>query len=158
MAKHIGQEAAGLFYSVGVTESPIETILFEEFMRSKLFTLIKDGDEPQGEGMFLYPQKEMPPYRPDFYIEAIGYGLSPKVWPPKFKTALIIECDGKEFHSSEEQIQKDAARDKFFAEKNIKTMRYGGAEIYQASGQIVHGIYNELLRRLNAGAKYEPVV
>jgi very-short-patch-repair endonuclease len=116
-------------YSAKHTESPIEVMMFEALMKTGEVVLVEEG-EPEGEGFFLYPQKQVGPYRADFILEAIGYpDFAPKVWPPKLRAKICIECDGKEFHSSKEDVEHDKRRDEYFKERGIKTYRYSGSDI-----------------------------
>ncbi|MBR0838238.1 DUF559 domain-containing protein [Bradyrhizobium manausense] len=45
---------------------------------------------------------------------------------------IIVECDGKDFHSSPEQRQNDAKKNKLAASKGIVLLRFTGSEIHCA--------------------------
>lgn len=44
---------------------------------------------------------------------------------------LIVECDGRDFHSSPEAIDRDRRRDRWFAANHIFVMRFSGTEIHR---------------------------
>lgn len=126
------------------TESPIESILFNEMMRSGNFVLCQDGDCPSGEGRFIFPQLVVGPYRADFIIRAIAYPINARVWPPRLQKTVCVECDGKDFHSSPEQVQYDLDRDAYFQNNGIETIRFSGAEIKKRPRSCVDEIISRL--------------
>lgn len=119
------------------TESPIEKLLLFAFLRNKEFVLV-DKVEPTGAGLFIYPQKEVGPYRADFIIEGVGYKSGKRVFPPNKTVSIAVECDGAEFHVAGNE--HDQKRDKYFAEQGIKTFRYTGSEIYNSGDLIASDI------------------
>jgi very-short-patch-repair endonuclease len=44
---------------------------------------------------------------------------------------IIVECDGKDFHSTPEQLQNDARKNKLAWSKGIVLLRFTGAEIHR---------------------------
>lgn len=115
------------------SESPIESQLFWAMSNNEKFILCQEGDEPQGEGFFLFPQTNIGKYRVDFYLLARLIVSNPKVWG-KFKEAkIVIECDGKAFHSREDQKTRDAERDKYLKDNGYEVTRFTGSEIYHHS-------------------------
>lgn len=42
---------------------------------------------------------------------------------------LVVECDGREWHTSEKQVARDKQRDRYFAARRIPVMRFSGTEI-----------------------------
>lgn len=136
---------------MNLTESHIENLMFGAMKKSKRFVLMKPEDEPVGEGLFLYPQFEYPPYRMDFYIKAIGYKGWQKVWPPNTTKEFCIECDGAEFHTSDEQKEHDRKRDAFFKARGIETIRYTGSEIYKLEHKIAIELADLLESRVYDG-------
>jgi hypothetical protein len=50
---------------------------------------------------------------------------------PKRAGALLIECDGKEFHSSPEQIAHDTTKDAAALNRGYLTMRFSGSQIHR---------------------------
>lgn len=47
------------------------------------------------------------------------------------KPLVLIECDGKEFHSTDDQIANDRAKDALAAKSGIPLLRFSGSEIYR---------------------------
>lgn len=88
-------------------ESPIERILYRWFLEYHVHVEL---------------QYEIPPYRVDFAL-------------PDLK--VVVECDGKEFHSSEEQIEYDRKRDSFLMSKGWKVLRYTGSRIFLEPTEVV---------------------
>jgi hypothetical protein len=130
--------------SIKTTESHIETQMFHSLMRSKKFILMSEGDKTEGCGLFIFPQAEIKPYRLDFLIKGVGFRKAQRVWPPNSTAYLCLECDGKEYHSSKEDKEKDLVRDEFLKKKGIKTLRYTGTEIYKYSDKVAYDIANFL--------------
>lgn len=116
-------------YSYEFTESPIEGDLIREIMKRNNFVICRENDIPTGEGIFVFPQYRIGPYRADFLIRAFTYPARARIWPPKFQATVCIECDGFEFHSTPEQIEYDNIRDNYFKLHGIKTLRIMGKEI-----------------------------
>lgn len=50
------------------------------------------------------------------------------------KPVLFIECDGREFHSTPQQIASDRAKDRAAKEAGIPLLRFTGSEIYNDPG------------------------
>lgn len=131
------------------TDSPIEASLFKEMMRREKFILCRDSDEPCGAGYFLYPQKVVGKYRADFIINAVDFPFNSRVWPPFLKCTIAVECDGKDYHSSAEQIEYDATRDAFFKEIGILTLRIKGSEIHRSPSLCVDFIIEKINQNLS---------
>jgi hypothetical protein len=130
------------------SESPIEVLMFEALMRTRKIVLVEGGN-PEGEGLFLYPQQQFGPFRADFLLRVKGYPeVGPKLWPPKLEVSLCIECDGKEFHGSLEAQERDKRRDAYFASKNIKTVRFSGADIYANADFCAECVVHEAVEAL----------
>ena len=124
-------------------ESPIEQKLLINLMRDKRFTIVKEG-EATGQGYFIYPQMQVGNYRADFIIKASGYQGNNRVWPPNSHAAIAVECDGKEFHTSPEDVEYDRQRDEFFLTKGIKTLRFSGSIITRRPDYCIECIAHEL--------------
>lgn len=66
-------------------------------------------------------------YRPDFFLFLIqndrvyGTGVA--------SSGVFVECDGVEFHSSEEQIRRDLDREDALLETGFRTIRFSGSEL-----------------------------
>ncbi len=69
-------------------------------------------------GLLLVPQFAWGYYRSDWAI--LSQGLM---------GALLIECDGKDFHSSPEQKAHDARKDAAALERGYLTLRFTGSQI-----------------------------
>lgn len=130
----LGQLIEPVVAAVELTESPIESELFWAMMRHPKFVLVKGEDKPEGAGIFVRPQTPIGPYIADFYILARGYGqCNLKLWPPKQEIRLVVECDGKDWHTSPEQIAYDRRRDEYMANLGIKVQRFTGTEINKSA-------------------------
>jgi very-short-patch-repair endonuclease len=90
------------------TESPIEDILLRELHLAELYPVCQ----------FVVGE-----YRLDMAF-------------PENKIA--IECDGKEWHSSQEQIERDRNRDKYLEDLGWKIIRITGSDIYKKADEIVN--------------------
>lgn len=77
-------------------------------------------------GLFPQFQYEIGKYRADFAFEDIK---------------LVIECDGKEWHSTEEQEKYDKERDKYMKNLGWKVMRFSGTEIHNEPWNICKKVY-----------------
>lgn len=91
-------------------ESPIEFLLAHN-----LATLLF----PDAERVNIVAQYPLARFRYDFLINGVRQG-----------PLLLIECDGKDFHSSPEQIKNDALKDAAAAAADIKLMRFSGSAIF----------------------------
>ncbi len=100
--------AAQAFVLAPQCESPIEIILGAE--------IAKLG----GESLELIPQFRLGRYRYDFAIRRKGH--------PKF--VVLIECDGKAFHSTPEQIANDRRKDREAASAGMDIVRFTGSDIH----------------------------
>lgn len=86
---------------IRITDSPIEDALKYEL---------------QGRQIEFEAQKEIGKYRVDFYFA---------------KAKLVVECDGKEYHSDFIQQEKDIKREFEIMKKGYIVLRFKGSEIYQ---------------------------
>ncbi|MGQ0685785.1 endonuclease domain-containing protein [Bradyrhizobium sp.] len=50
---------------------------------------------------------------------------------------IIVECDGKDFHSTPEQLQNDARKNKLARSKGIALLRFTGSEIHRTPDDCV---------------------
>jgi very-short-patch-repair endonuclease len=106
-------EVAGAAFAIAPDcESPIEATL-----GARLKLLIDQWNGEREPKLELVPQYPLLRFRYDFGIVADG------------KLIAAIECDGKEFHSSEEAQANDAA-------KNVAVWR-AGAEIFRFTGSLI---------------------
>ena len=92
------------------TESPIEDIMLLWFKRY---------------GITPDVQFKIPPYRVDFAFHDVK---------------IVIECDGKEYHSKPLDKVFDEKRDEYLASKGWVVVRVTGEEIYRNPWQIVENL------------------
>lgn len=86
---------------IKITESPIEDLLTFELQKRNIKFEI---------------QKKIGRYRVDFFFP---------------KANLIIEVDGKEYHSTSEQREKDMKRQMDLIKKGYTVLRFRGSEIFR---------------------------
>lgn len=127
--KLLGDSLNKIVLAVKHGESPIEVKLFNQLMGTPPYVLCEEGANPVGEGYFMFPQRQVGKYRADFIIQGVGYVARSRVWPPKLTATIAIECDGYEFHGTNEQKAYDTVRDQYFISQGIKTIRFTGSEI-----------------------------
>jgi very-short-patch-repair endonuclease len=60
------------------------------------------------------------------------------------KPLLMIECDGKEFHSTDEQIANDRAKDARAARLGIPLLRFSGSQIFRELDCCTQQVLREL--------------
>ena len=109
------------------TESPIETI-FEAQLALALRPFCKDigwefsvGAENGDDDIVLHPQFPLAQFRYDFAVRA-KWKLTPLV---------LVECDGKQFHSSIDQQANDKLKDEAASRAGIRLLRFTGSEIHR---------------------------
>lgn len=128
-------------------ESPIEQIvcvgLFLQlgcravegaYHASRLSELAATCDAPAA---FLFAQHKVEGYRLDFLLVAIDTAAR-KAW------TMAIECDGRAYHTSPEQIAYDRHRDAVLDAKGIPTMRFDGSTIRGDTASFVERVGNWL--------------
>ncbi len=76
----------------------------------------------------FYRQKNIGDYIVDFYCPA---------------AKLIVELDGGQ-HYSEENIEKDEARDKFLSDLGFRVLRFSNSDVFKNIEGVVTEIYNHL--------------
>jgi very-short-patch-repair endonuclease len=121
----------------GDTDSPIEThigaavlMFFDRAsLPLKLCKMIDIRTVP--DALLLVPQFAWGHYRSDWAI-----------LNPKRSGALLIECDGKEFHSSKEQRAHDARKDAAAADRGYLTMRFTGSRIHRDADGCAQKIFD----------------
>lgn len=125
-------------------DSPIETIL-----GAAIILCFNNADKPlklcapderhnAGRGLLLIPQFDWSYYRSDWAI-----------YNPKTTGALLIECDGKEFHSSADQIAHDQKKDAAAHDRGYLVMRFTGSQIHRNAD----GCANKIFQLVYGGAK-----
>jgi very-short-patch-repair endonuclease len=68
-----------------------------------------------------HPQYVLGRFRYDFAVRAN--------WRPK--PLLLVECDGKDFHSSAEQQANDALKDAAASHAGMRLIRFSGSKIHR---------------------------
>ncbi len=105
-------------------DSPIESILGAAIMLcfQKGGKALALASEPEltSARLLLIPQFKWLIYRSDWAI-----------YNPKTTGALLIECDGKEFHSGPDQIAHDQKKDQAAHDLGFLTMRFTGSKIHR---------------------------
>ncbi len=137
-------------------ESPIEVILLYGLLiygadyfdtvnvRVKESSLFKIGDSPYE--LMIEPQKKILNYRVDFLVTATDY--HPDINPNGYsQTQIIVECDGKKYHSSPEQKIKDQKRDDALLKLGYKTYRYTGSTIWSEVFEAIKEILNTVCKK-----------
>lgn len=116
-------------------DSPIESILGAAIMlcfqrEGKPLAL---ASEPlsSAAGLLLVPQFRWLIYRSDWAI-----------YNPKTTGALLIECDGKEFHSGPERVAHDAKKDQSAHDLGFLTMRFTGSQIHRNADSCAREIFS----------------
>jgi hypothetical protein len=115
-------------------DSPIESILGAAIMLrfQKGGKALALASEPAPSAhLLLIPQFKWLMYRSDWAI-----------YNPKTTGALLIEADGKEFHSSPEQVAHDQKKDQAAHDLGFLTMRFSGSRIHHNAGGIAADIFD----------------
>lgn len=107
-------------------DSPIEV----EF-GARLINAIRLIDDP--DFLRVTPQYKLGPYRYDFAIFR------------EEKLVALIECDGREFHSTEEQLANDQAKNTFAAKQGARIFRFSGSDIYRDGNGCVREVLLAIL-------------
>lgn len=98
----------------------------KEETKIKGYPLRDDGVENI---LIIRPQAEIKDRRVDFLIHVFDWSGPASEW--KWK-ALIIECDGHDFHErTKEQVTKDRARDRDAIMAGIDCFRFTGSELWR---------------------------
>lgn len=135
---NIIERARAAMQASPTADSPIETILGAAIIlvfRNAGKPLSLASEPTEGAGLLLIPQFKWSFYRSDWAI-----------YNPKTTGALLIECDGKDFHSSPEQIEHDRKKDAAAHDRGFLTLRFTGSQIHKNADacaakvfDIVHG-------------------
>jgi very-short-patch-repair endonuclease len=107
----------------GVTDSPIETFFGARFALRARSLCDALGWEfsvgTENADLVLHPQFPVGRFRYDFAVRTAG----------RVKPLILVECDGKDFHSSVEQQVNDALKDAAASNAGIRLIRFTGSEI-----------------------------
>jgi hypothetical protein len=119
--------AAHAFVVAGKGESPIE-VQFGGYLAGTLNRKLAEVgidlaiDQPRETTkptVFLTPQFIIGTFRYDFAIVVNG------------RPAILIECDGKEFHESPEAVENDRLKDEKAKQAGAVMLRFTGSRIYR---------------------------
>jgi very-short-patch-repair endonuclease len=121
----------------GNCDSPIEVqigaaiiVFFERAGRPLKLCKTLDTRTAQDE-LVLVPQYAWSYYRSDWAI-----------LNPARHGALLIECDGKDFHSTISQKIHDQKKDEAAMDRGFLTMRFTGSEIFRDADRCAQKIYD----------------
>lgn len=123
----------------GNTESPIELqlgaaiILFFRNASRPLKLCLELGRDNRADELLLVPQFSWSFYRSDWAI----------INPSK-EGALLIECDGRQFHSTSDQKDHDAKKDIAANNYGFLTMRFTGSQIFRDADECAQKIYDSV--------------
>lgn len=128
-------------------ESPIEVILGAQLLAHMLAAFEgrahlgkqEDIEAAPKDSVCLVPQYRFGRYRYDF---AIGCP-SAKVW-------VFIECDGRDFHITPEQIANDKRKDDIAAKVGIPVLRFTGSDIHKNGSYCASLVIQKLTELLKA--------
>jgi very-short-patch-repair endonuclease len=104
--------------------------------KARLDELRSSMGEWEAAAAWVFAQHPIGPYRVDFLIVGI-----PHLGPPAF---LVVECDGKDFHSSDEQIAYDRERDWIIKRAKFPVIRFSGSDIYSRLNEVLCQIIERL--------------
>jgi very-short-patch-repair endonuclease len=117
--------AAESFTMAVVTDSPIETIFGAKLalvlrpVCEELGWKFSIGSDDLDADLVLQPQYQFQRFRYDFAVVAKGQP----------KPLVLVECDGKDFHSTPEQQANDKLKDLAASKAGIALVRFSGSEI-----------------------------
>jgi very-short-patch-repair endonuclease len=120
--------AAAVKIAPDCDDSPIEI----EF-GARLINAIRLINDP--DFLKLKPQHVLGPYRYDFAIFR------------EDKLVALVECDGREFHSTEEQLANDRAKNELAAKEGGHIFRFSGSDIYRDGNSCVRDVLHKILAR-----------
>lgn len=108
------------------TESPIEYILWNE-LQTRLGFSPTDSADP-GPGLWIYTQYEIDQFRVDIRLLFVG---------DKSASELVVECDGKAYHSSPDQRARDQLRQAIIEDRGYKILRFTGSDINSRPDEVL---------------------
>lgn len=115
---------------VGITESVSELTPIEQIFAVALETRIKNSKKLDHELLYASQYEIRPKYTNNRYVvDFIIYGIRGE----KGLKPLVIELDGKEYHSSKEQINYDYKRANELLRAGYIVMRFSGSQVYNGA-------------------------
>lgn len=98
----------------------------DELFRHQALRSVRDDAGFMFHG-YLMQQMYVGPHRADFGVAAATSRNRAMI--------VAIECDGHDFHDrTRDQVARDKARDRAFAERDIRLFRFSGSEIWRDAG------------------------
>lgn len=131
------ERARHMFSIGGNCDSPIEyqlgtaVLMFFERAGRPLKLCIQIDPQNRPDELVLVPQFGWSYYRSDWAI-----------LNPQRMGALLIECDGKDFHTSPEQRAHDLKKDAAALDRGFLTMRFTGSAIFKGADTCAQKIYD----------------
>jgi|GEM_PF-5533950 len=92
----------------------------------------------------VYPQ--YPITEDGINFRVIDFVIKAKSRTGKLIHNFAIECDGHEFHSTKEQLQKDNIRSRFLTKHDFRIIRYNGKEIFNMTDQTIIDLENVMFQ------------
>lgn len=113
--------------------------MFQELtpIENLLYACLKKKVDMKKNKIYINPQAVIEKYRVDFMV---GYDID------DINNALVIECDGFEYHSTKKQMAADNKRERRIREIGYDVIRFSGTEIYNDVEMCV----NEIFKRLDS--------
>lgn len=137
-------QAARAYEVAGYCESPIEAQFggrlgaalsqIAERVGVPFKVCAQDKTEGLTRGLLLHPQFKWKRFRYDFAVKRAD----------KPMPHILIECDGKAFHQSAEQVKNDRAKDLEAQRLGIPLLRFTGSEIFRDVDACVCHVLNRL--------------
>lgn len=120
------------------SESKIEALMMEALTKAWA-----GRSDMLKSGYTIRQNVKINPWRVDFLIARPSFEDRP------FLPAMVIECDGKDFHAANAvQIEKDKRRDRDLQARGLIVFRYSGSEIWSDPTACAHQALSALERRL----------
>lgn len=119
-------------------ESPIEFAFAMAFTDHKRVHTFAPDDVPESfhdKSVLMVPQLKVMNYRLDFAVLFQVDGRLQK-W--------AVECDGREWHSTEQQVSRDQSRDQALASNGWRVLRYPGYLIHYGAGGMADRVHLEI--------------
>lgn len=131
------------FSDFGASLSPIEQIFYAQYMINYALT--------QPSYMDLEVQKRIRVGKKEYIADFVVYSRTDSVkrgFKMKYlKRPLIIELDGKEYHSSTEQMNHDYDRENALKLAGYDIMRFTGSQVYNCPQKCIDNV-REFVYRL----------
>ena len=124
-------DARSVLSNVVSLESPIEHMF--------LLSWYEGGWRNRSLSQSIYAQTQVGPYRVDFAIKDKRSGK-----------VVAVELDGHDYHSSKEQRQYDAKRDRYLLSQNINVIRFTGSEVFGNPRSCVDEVYKYAMAAFHA--------